>query len=149
MAVSRIIRAPRRAVYAACLDPDALITWRVPENMVGRVHAFEAREGGGYRMSLTYREPAQGPGGKTSADTDTFQGRFIELVPDEKIVEAVRFESDDPGFGGEMTITTRLTDTSDGTEIIMWFQDLPPGVRPEDNELGTRQALHKLAKLLE
>jgi uncharacterized protein YndB with AHSA1/START domain len=147
--VSRIIKAPRRAVYKACLDPDALAKWRVPENMTAHVHAFEAREGGIYRMSLTYRDPKQSPGGKTSEDTDTFQGRFVELVPDEKIVEAIEFESRDPGFAGQMKMTTCLADADGGTDVTMLFENLPAGVRPEDNETGTRQSLRKLAALLE
>ena len=147
--VSRIIKAPRRAVYKACLDPDALAKWRVPENMTAHVHAFEAREGGTYRMSLNYQDPQQSPGGKTSEDTDTFQGRFVELVPDEKIVEAIEFESHDPGFAGEMKMTTRLADGEDGTEVTMLCENLPAGIRPEDNETGTRQSLRKLAALLE
>jgi uncharacterized protein YndB with AHSA1/START domain len=147
--VSRIIKAPRRAVYKACLDPEAIAAWRVPGNMTAEVHAFDAREGGTYRMSLTYRDPRQSPGGKTSEDTDTFQGRFVELVPDEKIVEAIEFDSSDPGFAGEMTMTTRLADADGGTEVTMLCQDLPGGIRPEDNEEGTRQSLHKLAALLE
>ena len=146
--VSRIIKAPRRAVYEACLDPAALAAWRVPDNMTARVHAFDAHEGGTYRMSLTYRDPASSPGGKTSEDTDTFQGRFVELVPDEKIVEAIAFDTRDPGFAGEMTMTTLLADADGGTEVTMLCQDLPPGIRPEDNEEGTRQALHKLAALV-
>jgi uncharacterized protein YndB with AHSA1/START domain len=147
--VSKIIRAPRHAVYEACLDAAALAKWRVPDNMTARVHVFEAREGGTYRMSLTYQDPQQSPGGKTSKDTDTFQGRFVELVPDEKIVEAIAFESRDSGFAGEMKMTTRLADTKDGTEVTMLFENLPAGIRSEDNETGTRQSLQKLAALLE
>ena len=147
--VSRIIKAPRRAVYEACLDPDAVAAWRVPDNMTAHVHVFDPREGGTYRMSLTYRDPKQSPGGKTSEDTDTFQGRFVELVPDEKIVEAIEFDSRDPAFAGEMKMTTRLVDADGGTEVTILSQDLPPGIRPEDNEEGTGQALQKLAALVE
>jgi uncharacterized protein YndB with AHSA1/START domain len=147
--VSRIIKAPRHAVYRACLDPDVLAKWRVPDTMTARVHVFEAREGGTYRMSLTYKDPKQSLGGKTSDDTDTFQGRFVELVPEEKIVEAIAFESRDAGFAGEMKMTTRLTDAADGTEVTILCEGLPPGIRPEDNETGTRQSLQKLAGLLE
>jgi uncharacterized protein YndB with AHSA1/START domain len=147
--VSTIIKAPRAAVYKAFLDPVALAAWRVPENMTARVHSFEAREGGTYRMSLTYKDPTQSPGGKSSEDTDTFRARFVELVPDEKIVEAITFESDDPGFSGEMTMTTRLADADGGTEVTILCQGLPAGVRPEDNETGTRQSLRKLTALLE
>ena len=147
--VSRIIKAPRRTVYKACLDPDAVASWRVPDNMTAHVHVFDARESGIYRMSLTYRDPKQSPVGKTSEDTDTFQGRFVELVPDEKIVEAIEFDSRDPKFAGAMKMTTRLADADGGTEVTILSQDLPPGVRPEDNEEGTRQALQKLAALVE
>ena len=147
--VSRIIKASRKAVYNACLDADALAKWRVPDNMTARVHLFEAREGGTYRMSLTYRNPQQSPGGKTSEDTDTFQGRFVELVADERIVEAIAFESRDSGYAGEMRMTTRLADAEDGTDVTILCEGLPPGIRPEDNETGTRQSLQKLAALLE
>jgi uncharacterized protein YndB with AHSA1/START domain len=145
--VAKIIKAPRTAIYQACLDPDALAAWRVPDNMEGHVHVFDAREGGTFRMSLTYNDP-EARGGKTSKGTDTFQGRFIELIPDEKIVEVIEFESQDPRFVGEMKMTTSLTDADEGTEITVLCEDIPPGVRPEDNEVGTEQALQKLATLL-
>lgn len=117
--------------------------------MSGSVHAFDAREGGTYRMSLTYDDSQQSVSGKTSAGTDTFQGRFIELVPDRKIVEVVEFESQDAAFAGEMKMTTTMVDADQGTEITVLSENLPAGIRPEDNELGTRQALRKLAALLE
>ena len=147
--VSKIINAPREAVYQACLDPDAVAAWRAPDNMKGRVHVFDAREGGRFRVSLTYQNPELSPRGKTSDDTDAFQGRFIELVPHEKIVEVIEFESRDPIFAGEMTITTSFTDTVEGTKITVLCQGIPAGIRLEDNELGCREALHKLAALLE
>ncbi len=147
--VSRIIHAPRAAVYRACIDPDALAAWRAPENMTARVHEFDAREGGRYRMSLTYRDPAQGPGGKSSDDTDTFGGRFEELVPGERIVEIVEFESPDPRFAGEMRMTTSFADAGGGTEVTLVCENIPPGIRPEDNEEGCRQSLRKLARLVE
>jgi uncharacterized protein YndB with AHSA1/START domain len=147
--VSRIIEAPRAAIYRACLDPDALAWWRVPDNMKGEMHVFDAREGGTFRMSLTYLDPEQSPGGKTSEATDTFQGRFVELVPDGKIVEVIQFESPDPRFAGEMRMTTSLADADGGTEIAVLCEDIPSGVRLQDNEAGTAQALQKLAALVE
>jgi len=147
--VSRIIKAPRAKIYAACLDPVALATWRAPDRMTGTVHSFDPRIGGTYRMSLTYRDPKRGPGGKTTPDTDSFTGRFVDLVPNEKIVEVVEFETSDPGYGGAMTITTCLQSVDGGTNVTMAFEGLPPGIRPEDNETGTRQALAKLAALVE
>jgi uncharacterized protein YndB with AHSA1/START domain len=117
--------------------------------MKGHVHVFDAREGGTYRVSLTYQDSKHSSGGKTSEDTDTFQGRFVELVPYEKIVEVIEFESRDPRFAGEMKITTSFTDTDDGTEVTVLCQGIPAGVRPEDNEVSTKQSLQKLAALVE
>jgi uncharacterized protein YndB with AHSA1/START domain len=146
--VSRVIKASRKAIYRALIDPAALAAWRVPDDMTARLHEFDAREGGRYRMSLTYANP-QGAPGKTSADTDTFQGLFITLVPDEKIVEAIVFEADDPKFAGRMTQTTSLADVEGGTEVTILHENLPVGVRPEDNELGCAMSLRKLATLIE
>ena len=71
------------------------------------------------------------------------------MVPDEKIVEAIEFDARDPAFAGEMKMTTHLADADGGTEVTILCQDLPRGIRPEDNEEGTRQSLRKLAALLE
>ena len=149
MQVSRIIKAPRAKLYAACLDPEMLARWRVPDKMTGTVHSFDPRVGGSYRMSLTYQHPGSGPGGKTNSDTDSFTGRFVALMPDEKIVEIVEFESDDPGYAGAMTLTISFEQVPGGTNVTMTFEGLPPGIRPEDNEMGTRQSLARLAALVE
>lgn len=150
--VSRVIKAPRKAVYQAFLDADALASWLPPGTMTGHVHTFEPREGGEIRMSLTYQnldDSPGGKGGKTSGDTDTFQGKFVELVPDEKIVWVTEFESDEPEFAGEMRITWSLADADGGTEVTVLFEDIPKGVRLEDNETGSRETLEKLAAFLE
>ncbi|HEX4505032.1 MAG TPA: SRPBCC family protein [Alphaproteobacteria bacterium] len=145
--VSRVIKASRKAVYRALTDPGALAAWRVPDDMTAEMHAFDLRPGGRYRMSLTYTDPKGRPG-KTTANTDTFEGRFVELVPDERVVEAVVFEADDTKFAGEMTLTTSLADIDGGTLVTMVHENLPAGIRPEDNELGTSMALSKLGALL-
>jgi uncharacterized protein YndB with AHSA1/START domain len=142
------IAAPRAAVYAALIDPDAIPKWRVPPEMTCEVHVFEPRAGGRFRVSLTYDEPAQS--GKTTAHTDTYGGSFLELVPGERVVELVEFETDDPAMQGEMHITTTLTDAAEGgTTLVAVHDGLPPGVRPEDNEEGWRESLAKLAALVE
>ncbi len=110
--------------------------------MAGRV-----REGGSFRISLTYDAPTET--GKTTAHTDTYHGRFVKLVPDEQVVEVLEFETTDPGMQGEMTITTTLTDADGGTEILAVHDGLPRGVSPADNELGWRMSLTKLAAFVE
>jgi len=115
--------------------------------MKSEIHTFDAREGGTFRISLTYDEPSAI--GKTSAHTDTYHGRFVKLVPNEQIVEMVEFETSDPGMRGEMTITFTLADAHGGTELFAVHDHLPPGLSPADNEKGWRLSLEKLAAFVE
>ncbi|HYY89074.1 MAG TPA: SRPBCC domain-containing protein [Chloroflexota bacterium] len=149
MTVTRVswrINAPRAQVYRALLDVDAVARWMVPTGMSSHVHAFEPREGGAFRVSLTYDAPTGT--GKTTAQTDTYHGRFVTLVPNEQVVEVVEFETTDPALGGEMTITISLADADGGTEIVAVHDGLPPGLSAADNELGWRSSLAKLAALV-
>lgn len=148
--VSRRVNAPRALVSRALLDTRAVAVWRVPTGMTGQVLAFDPREDGAFRVSLTYDAPTGT--GKTTAHTDTYHGRFVELVPDEPVVEVVEFETADPALRGEMTITTVLTGAGGagvGTDLVSEHDGLPPGVSTADNEAGGREALGKLAALVE
>jgi uncharacterized protein YndB with AHSA1/START domain len=142
-----LVDAPRARVYRAFLDPEAVATWMVPTGMTSRVHAFDAREGGTFRISLTYDAPTGT--GKSSAQTDTFHGRFVKLVPDEQIVEAIEFETDNPGMQGEMIVTITLRDAGAGTELSAVHDQLPPALSPEENQLGWSISLGKLKTLVE
>ena len=146
--VTRHIAAPPAAVYRALLDGDAVQRWMVPDGMTSRVHRFEPREGGSFRISLTYDDPSEV--GKTEAQTDTFSGRFVRLLPDAEVVQVVEFEADDPSVTGEMRITYSLAGAPDGgTDLVGLHEGLPDAVRPEDNELGWSISLGKLAALVE
>ncbi len=136
--------APRSVVYEALLNPRALEIWRVPEGMTGQVHTFEGREGGVFRVSLSYDEPTQV--GKTTARTDTYHGYFAKLVPNEQVVEVLAFETTNPAMQGQMTLTFTLQDAGTGTRLLAMHDGLPPGVSPSDNELGWRMALDQLAR---
>ena len=145
--ISRRVNAPRAAVYRALLDSRAVATWMVPTGMSSQVHAFDAREGGSFRISLTYDAPTGT--GKTTAQTDTFHGRFVKLVKNQQVVEVVEFETTDSALQGEMTITLALTDADGGTDLVAVHDGLPPGVPAADNEAGWRSSLAKLAALVE
>jgi uncharacterized protein YndB with AHSA1/START domain len=144
--VARLMNAPRPEVYRALLDGDAVASWKVPDGMTCRVHAFDAREGGSFRVSLTYN--AATSRGKTSEHTDTYHGRFVKLVPNEQVIERIEFETTDPALRGEMTVTWTLSDADGGTEVVALHDGLPPGVPIADNELGYRMALAKLAEFV-
>jgi len=113
--ISRHVNAPR-----------AVATWMVPTGMTSHVHEFDPREGGTFRISLTYDRPASA--GKTTAHTDTYHGRFVKLETNEQVVQVVEFETTDPALRGEMTITYSLTDAAGGTKIDAMHDGLPPGV---------------------
>ena len=143
----RHVRAPRRLVYRAFLDPRAVQQWMVPDGMTSRIHSFDGREGGSFRISLTYDAPTSA--GKTTPHTDTYHGRFVTLVPDQEIVEVVEFETAAPSLRGEMTIRVTFSDADGGTRVEAVHEDLPPGLPPEDNEAGWHMSLAKLAALAE
>src|SRR5688500_2291838 len=145
--ISHHVNAPRAAVYRALLDPHAIARWKVPDGMTCEVHELDVREGGAIRISLTYDEPTAA--GKTTAHTDTYHGHFVLLAPDERVVRVLKFETDDPGMQGEMTITISLTDADGATEIVAVHDDLPPALSPEDNETGWRMSLGKLKAFVE
>lgn len=145
--VSRHVNAPPSAVYPALVDAKSIVRWRVPDGMHGEVHEFEPREGGRFRVSLTYVAP--GDTGKSSAHTDTYHGRFVTLVPDERVVEQFEFETADPALRGTMTMTTTLTPADGGTDVAIRQDGIPDGVPVADNDTGTRMALANLAQLVE
>jgi uncharacterized protein YndB with AHSA1/START domain len=122
-------------------------TWMVPTGMTSHVHAFDPSEGGSFRISLTYDAPTGT--GKTTARTDTYHGHFVELVPNEKVVEVVEFETADPALRGQMTITFTLADADGGTDVLGVHDGLPSGVSTADNEAGWQSSFAKLAALFE
>lgn len=81
---------------------------------------------------------------KSTADSDIVRVRFVDLVPDDLIVEAAEFESDDSANAAVMTITTRLAPVSDGTKVVV-----PSAISAEDHRLGMESRLRNLALLLE
>lgn len=116
--------------------------------MSAHVHTFQAREGGAVRVSLTYDAPTGA--GKTAAHTDTYRGRFLRLVPNEMVVEADEFETENPELKGEMISTIMLTDApGGGTDVVGVHENLPASLSLDDNETGWRMALDKLAALAE
>ena len=146
-AASRVIRASAQKIYTAHLDPQAVAKWRPPQGMRAEIYNFDAREGGGYRMAFVYEDTSVP--GKTSAHADVFGGRFVELVPGERIVERVEFQSDDPAFAGAMTITTALVAVKDGTEVGIVCENVPEGISAADHQVGMASTLANLAAFVE
>ena len=108
--------------------------------------SWDERKGGRFKISLKYRNPEHSLRGKTSEDAATVQGRLAELIP---YTEVVEFEPEQPRSAGEMKFIASFTDADRGTEVAILCEDIPKSTRPEDNEMGCKESLQKLAALLE
>ena len=146
---SKVIKASREVLYRAFTDPAALAVWLAPGEMTGKVHEFDGRLGGGYRMSLFYPPSEQQTRGKTTEREDRFTARFFELTPATRIVQAISFDSADPTFSGKMFMVATFEGRDSATEVTIQFENIPDGIRREDNEAGTQSSLEKLARYVE
>lgn len=122
--------------------------WMPPEDMTATMLHFDFREGGSYRMRLTYKDTEDGRG-KTSEDADEVDVRFVRLIDAKQIEQAVTFESDDPAFSGVMRMTWIFEQVENGTRVTIRAEDVPRGIRPEDHEAGMNATLDGLARFLE
>jgi uncharacterized protein YndB with AHSA1/START domain len=98
-------------------------------------------------MTLTYAN-APAAGGKSDAESDVVEARFLEIAPDYRVVQAVDFESDDPSYAGAMTMTWTVTEVEGGTRIEMRADDVPPGISADDHVAGMTSSLANLATYL-
>jgi len=146
--VTRVIAAPVEAVWRAVVTPSLLVRWQAPGEMTAEIEPFAA-DGSGYRMTLRYPETEDAAIGKSGAREDRYTARYVVLDPPHRVVQAIAFETDDPAFTGEMMMTIALADVGGWTEVAISYSGLPAGIRPEDNDLGTRLSLEKLAALVE
>lgn len=145
---SGIVSAPPDRVFAALVDPDALSVWLPPDGMTGRFERFDARVGGSYRMVLTYADDTNAPG-KTTADSDIVEARFVDLVPGERVTQAVDFVSDDPDLAGTMTMTWSVSPTDVGSRVELRAENVPAGISAEEHAAGLASSLANLAAYVE
>lgn len=143
---SRIVAASPAQVYAALTEAEAVARWLPPEGATGTIEAFEPRPGGAFRMTLRF---ASGAGGKTTADSDTVTGRFVDLEPDECVVQDFDFVSDDPDFAGTMRMTWGLAWCAEGTEVSVVAENVPSGISKDDHARGLASSLANLAAWVE
>jgi uncharacterized protein YndB with AHSA1/START domain len=134
----RVLRARPERVYKAFIDSDAKAKWLPPNGFTGKVHSNDAKVGGGYQMSFT---------NFTSGKSHSFRGKYVELVPGERIRYTDTF--DDPNLPGEMQVTVTLKKVSVGTEINITQEGVPDVIPPDGCYLGWQESLTQLAMLVE
>lgn len=134
----RVLRSKADRVYRAFIDPDAMAKWLPPNGFTGKVHHMEARVGGSYKMSFT---------NFTTGKSHSFGGKYLELVPNERIRYTDRF--DDPTLPGEMQTTVEIRQVQLGVELAVTQEGLPEMIPLEACYLGWQESLALLERLVE
>lgn len=134
----RVLKAPPERVYRAFVDADAKVKWLPPNGFTGKVHHIDAKVGGTYKMSFT---------NFTTGKSHSFGGKYLELIPHEKIRFTDQF--DDPSLPGEIQVTITLKKVLCGTELNIVQEGVPAVIPAEACYLGWQESLILLAKLVE
>lgn len=134
----RVLKAPVDRVYRAFTNPDALATWMPPFGFIAKVHEFNAKVGGSYKMSFI---------NFTTQQEMFFGGTYFEIKPNQLLKYADKF--DDPNLPGEMTVTVNFKEVSCGTELNIKQEGIPSVIPTEMCYLGWQESLIKLAQLVE
>lgn len=143
---ARTVPAPTDRVFAALTDAEALAEWLPPEGMRGRFERFDMRPGGSYRMVLEYLDAREA--GKTGEGSDAVEARIVEIVPGERVVQEVEFESDDPAFSGVMMMTWAVEPAAEGSTVRIRAEGVPSGISAAEHAVGLASSLANLAAYL-
>jgi len=134
----RVLKSTPDRVYRAFLDPDAMSKWLPPNGFTGKVHSIEPRVGGTYKMSFK---------NFTTGESHSFGGKYLELVPNERIRHTDRF--DDANLPGEMVTTITIKQVSVGVELNVVQEGIPEAIPAEACYLGWQDSLTLLTQLVE
>ncbi|WP_300265364.1 SRPBCC domain-containing protein [Microbacterium sp.] len=145
---ARLINASPERVFSALSTADSVAKWLPPRGMTATVEHFDATDEGTYRLVLTYDDAADAPG-KSSANEDIVEGRFVEVTPGVRLVQEIEFESDDPRYAGVMRMTWEVRPSGAGSEVIFRAEDVPAGITASDHIEGLTSSLQNLADLVE
>ncbi len=134
----RVFKTTPERVYKAFLDADAMSKWLPPHGFTGKVLQIDANVGGAYKMSFT---------NFGTGHSHSFGGKFLELVPNERIVHTDQF--DDPHLPGSMKTTITMKKVVVGTEVNITQEGIPEAIPLEGCYLGWQESLALLAQLVE
>ena len=134
----RVLVCPPERIFRAFTDPAAMAKWLPPHGFTCKVHHFEPKVGGTFRMSFT---------NFTTNTGHSFGGEYLEIVPNERIRYTDRF--DDPNLPGIIEVIVNLKAVSVGTEVHIEQSNLPTVIPVEACYLGWQQSLAQLALVVE
>jgi uncharacterized protein YndB with AHSA1/START domain len=134
----RVLTTKPDKVYRAFIEADALAKWLPPNGFTCTVHQLDAKVGGTFRMSFR---------NFTTGGSHSFGGRYLELVPGERLRYTDTF--DDPNLPGEIQVTVTLKPVSCGTDVNIVQDGIPDAIPVEMCYLGWQDSLRNLASLVE
>lgn len=134
----RVLATKPTKVYRAFTEADALAKWLPPNGFICTIHELDAKVGGTHRASFR---------NFTTGGSHSFGGKYLELVPDERLRYTDKF--DDPNLPGEMQVTVTLKQVSVGTELTVVQEGIPDAIPAEACYLGWQESLRNLARLVE
>jgi uncharacterized protein YndB with AHSA1/START domain len=137
--MTRTFNAPRKLVFKAYTDPEAIPEWWGPRNLVTRVEKMDVRVGG------TWRYIQRAPNGNEYA----FNGVYKEIVAPSKVVSTFEFE----GMPGHIVVDTVTLEEVNGKTtitVLSLFQskeDLD-GMLQSGMEGGANESYERFEELL-
>jgi uncharacterized protein YndB with AHSA1/START domain len=134
----RVLNTKPDKVYRAFIEADAMAKWIPPNGFACTVHHMDPKVGGTFRMSFR---------NFTTSQSHAFGGKYLELVPGERLRYTDKFE--DPNLPGEMLVTVTLKKVSVGVEVNIVQEGIPEVIPVEACYLGWQESLRNLAKLVE
>lgn len=134
----RVLTTKPDKVYRAFVEADAMAKWLPPDGFTCTVHQFEGKVGGSFKMSFR---------NFTTGHSHSFGGKYLELVPGERLRYVDKF--DDPNLPGEMQVTVTLKKVLVGTDLTVVQEGIPDAIPVEACYLGWQESLRNLARLVE
>ena len=133
----RVFKTSPERLYKAFINPEAMVKWLPPNGFTAKVHAMDARVGGGYKMSFT---------NFTTGSSHSFGGEYLELVPNQRIRHTDTFDAGPPGT---MTVTVEIKKVVVGAELSITQEGVPDVIPAEACYLGWGESLDLLKMLVE
>lgn len=127
LVVTRIFDAPPSMVYRAWSQPELFQRWWLPKSVSGISLVsceMDVRTGGKYRLEF----------GTSGSDTMAFYGKYLEVVPNERIV----WTNDE---GEEGAVTTVTFEDMGGKTLLHFHEVYPSREALEEAIQGSAAAL--------
>lgn len=135
--LTRVVRAPRAAVFGACTTPDEVARWWGPRGFTAPSVDLDPRPGGLYRIAM---RPPEG-------EVFHVSGRFSEVDPPSRLAYTFRYEEPDPD-DQENLVAVSLLEREGATRIELTHGPFATEERRALHEAGWSDTLDRLEELL-